>query len=237
MSLQLKLTKTSTSSDCLTLIFGDTTGNYDVSINPGGYGAPNQARVTLNLLVLVNLRKSTGREPVVVPSYTKTTGASWTVSLNEDGWYEMYAFGCLAWGSGITYQLGYITYDLGTDTYYKSLQASNTNHAVSDASWWIATTDVDDFTIARALSQPDTYDVTLNEVEKCRSTKCWAKIFKKAGCCECEDACKLKDFTKVDLKLKACTVAEAERDYSGAQELIENLQLLCEDNDCGCGCS
>lgn len=45
-----------------------------------------------------------------------------------------------AWASGTTYALGAEVYSPTQDKYYTSLQAANTNHAVTDASWWEVTT-------------------------------------------------------------------------------------------------
>jgi len=52
MGLQLKLSKVSLSADGTTLIVQDTTGNYNSTTNPGGYGTPNPVRAT----TLVQLR-------------------------------------------------------------------------------------------------------------------------------------------------------------------------------------
>ena len=44
------------------------------------------------------------------------------------------------WASGTTYAAGDEVYSPTQDKYYTSLQASNTNHAVTDAAWWEETT-------------------------------------------------------------------------------------------------
>lgn len=41
-----------------------------------------------------------------------------------------------AWASGTTYATGAVAYDATTGECYESLQGSNTNHAVTDATWW-----------------------------------------------------------------------------------------------------
>ena len=43
MALVTTTTQGTTSQDCTTLVIGDTTGAYNVSTNPTGYGAPNYA--------------------------------------------------------------------------------------------------------------------------------------------------------------------------------------------------
>lgn len=236
MALVLKLEKTSISSDCATMVVTEITGDYNVTTNPTGFGAPNETRANLYLKLLVHLRKSTGREVIAVPAYNENTASSWSidVSNSEDGWLELYLFGCKAWGSGVTYQLNYVAYDASTDKYYRSLQNSNTNHLVSDTAWWSEATDIDHFTAARTASQPDTYSVTENVVELCRSRKCEAQMLIKAGC-NCCDECALKEYEKVRMKIEAAAIHEALENFTEAQIIVENLNTVCENLvDCGC---
>src|SRR5690242_17243031 len=130
MALEISVAKASISKDCTTLTITDTTGSYDAVTNLTGYGVPNEVRSNLYNKLFLTLKKSTGDEPISIDAYDENTKSSWEIIINEDGWYEAYLFGCLVWGSGITYQLGYISYDLATDSYYKSLQDTNLNHAV-----------------------------------------------------------------------------------------------------------
>ncbi len=238
MALVLKLSKTSISADCKTLVVTDTTGNYDVTTNPTGYGAPNATRASLYLNLLVNLRANSGRQSVAVPSYNKNTASTWTITLAEDGWYEIYMFGCEIYAGGTTYALGYITYDLSTDTYYKSLQSGNIGHSVTDTDWWQPTIDIEDFIAATALSQPNTYDVTLNDVELCRSVKCKALALFQAAeeddCSQSDNDCSIQTYEKIRLRVEAALVAAALFNYADSEEFIEDLNKLCQ--KCGCGC-
>lgn len=235
MSLIIVATKTSVSSDCATTVITDSTGSYSISTNPGGYGAPNQARATLALKVCFSLRSSSGREPIAIDSYNAFTASTWSATITEDGWYEIYFFGCLAWSNAITYAANYIAYDSSTDKFYKSLQAANLNHAVSDATWWIATTDVEDFAAAVALSQANTYETTTNYVELCRSLKCEAKMLVNAGC-GCEGTSNGMDqYEKVRLKVETVVIHEANQNFTEAQEIVEQLQAICSNMvDCNC---
>lgn len=235
MSLVLRVEKSSISSDCATMTIEDNTGSYNVTTNPTGYGSPNEDRVNLRLGVFVNLMKSTGREPVSVPAYNKATADTWTVTLTEDGWYEIYTFGCLEYDPGITYDIGNICYDPSTDAFYKSLIAGNLGNAVTDIYKWVATTDVEDFTTAISDGQVDVYECTDNVVELCRSRKCEAKAILKAECCECDD-CQLKEYEKIRLKVEAAAIADELENFSRAQKIIESIQVLCENIDADCGC-
>ncbi len=242
MALALQLSKTSISSDCATLVFSDTTGNYSASppINLTGYGTPNAARADLYMLVLVNLRSNSGtdRQPIIVPAYDFNTASTWTVTLSQDGWYEIYAFSTVIYAGGTTYQLGYMTYDLATNLFYKSIQNNNIGHAVTDAAWWTSIFTIEDLINAVAIVQPNTYEVTLNDVEVCRSVKCKAKALFQAAeeisCSDSEDDHNINMYEKIRLLVEAAEVAAALSIYDDAQEFIEDISKLCV--KCGCGC-
>ncbi len=240
MALVQVLEKTSISSDCITLVISDSTGAYNVSANPGGYGTPNPARASLYMIFFCNLRSATGaRTPIDVPAYNYNTVASWAITLSQDGWYELYAFSTIAYDVATTYALGDITFDVGTNSFYKSLQAGNIGNAVSNAAWWEVTTDIDDFIAATGASQPNAYDVTLNDVELCRSVKCKAMaLFQAAEAddCSCDDNndCALQPYEKIRLRVEAALVAAALQDYADAQEFVDDITRLCI--RCGCGC-
>ncbi len=235
MALQLVAVKTSITVDCSTVVITDDTGLYSNPNNLGGYGAPNQARGTLALFVALSVRESSGRVSLPIPSYNVFSASTWLVTIQEDGWYEIYFFGCLAWSSIITYALNYIAYDSGTNKFYKSIQAGNLNHVVTDTLWWTPTTDVDDFAAAINLVQADTYEATTNYVELCRSLKCEAKMLLKADCnCHENDGCKMQQYEKVRMKNESAAIQGATGNFSAAQILIEDVQSIC--GDCGCGC-
>lgn len=238
MALQLVLSKTSISSDCNTLVFSDTTGNYNVSTNPGGYGSPNPNRSDLYMMILVNLRPNTGRIPILVPAYNFNTASTWTVTLSQDGWYEIYAFSTVIYASGTTYQLGYITYDLSTNVFYKSLQNNNIGHSVTDTAWWIPTTDTEDFIAAAALVQPNTYQTTLNDVELCRSVKCKSKALFQAAeeksSADPQEDHNIDMYEKIRLRVEAAQVAASLSIFDDAEEFIEDITKLCVKCNCCC---
>jgi len=235
MANVLALEKTSISSNCTSMVVTDITGNYNASTNLGGYGAPNDTRVSLYLKLLVNLRKSTGREVIAVPAYNENTATTWTITIAEDGWYELYLFACKVWDAAITYALSAVVYSVATDSYYKSIQAGNLNNAVTNTTWWTAiTTDVNDYLAAVALPQTATYEVTKNVVELCSSRKCEAQMLLKANC-DCCDECMLQEYEKVRMKIEGAGWNEALGNFTEAQEIVENLNTICgELEDCNC---
>ena len=233
MALVLVLEKTSITSNCTTIVCTDITGNYSAT-NLTGYGAPNETRANLYLKFLTNLRKSTGREPITITAYNENTVTSWSFAITESGWYEHYLFGCKVWSAVISYAIGEIVYDVATDAFYKSVTAANLNNAVTNATYWTATVDVVDFTAAVALPQADVYQVTLNKVETCELRKCEGQMLLKAKC-DCCDECTLQEYEKVRMKLEAIVYQESLGNYTEAEEIVEDLLVVCENlEDCGC---
>ena len=235
MALTLVLTKTSISSNCATQVWTDSTGDYHVTTNPTGYGSPNAARSTLYLFFSLSLRKSTGREDITVAAYNNLTASTWSMTITEDGWYEGYIFACPIYAAGTAYALNEITYDLTTDKYYKSLQAANLAHAVTDTAWWLTTNDVEDFNTAVLLPQSGVYEITKNILEQCRSNKCLGQMQLKETCSCNDNASGIPEYEKVRLKIEAALYNSSDGNWTEAQEVMEDLNYVCEAlEDCNC---
>lgn len=235
MALELKIEKNSITSDCSTLNITDQTGNYDVTTNPGGFGGPNEIRANLYIKLFLTNKKSTGDVAIAIDPYDENTVASWSIPITEDGYYEVFSFACLAWGSGITYQTGYIAYDAATDKFYKSLQDSNTNHLVTDTAWWAEATTIDEFLVAVNASQPDTYYDIYSYIELCRSVECRNDAILKEADCNCIDKCIIKDYEKLRTLIEAIQIKAASLEYTNAQVIVERVQEICANlPDCGC---
>lgn len=237
MALELDVQKSTITSDCATMSIVDNTGDYDPVDNPTGYGSPNDARADLYLKFIATLKKTDGDEPITVPDYDPNTTNSWSIAIEEDGWYELFLFACKIYNAGTTYLADYVVYDAVTEKFYYSLQNSNTGNAVTDASWWEEATEVDHFMGAINASQTSVYYDTDNPIETCLTTKCYAKAVLADGC-DCLDPCTMKVSEKIRYKLEAAQINGDIQNYSKAQEIIEQLSVICEDiGDCGCGCS
>lgn len=229
MALVLNVDHSATSTSCGELTILDNTGNYNVSTNPTGWGSPNAVRSDYYIKLILALKKTTGDEYITVDAYNDNTVTSWTVDITEDGYYQVFAFACLAWNSGTTYALGHVVYSAAQDQYYKSLQASNLNNAVTVAAYWEVADEISDFTAAvDTYSQTLTYYSTDNHVELCNSRKCMAKALVNLGCgcedCDCHDP---HHPANIRLKIEMAEANEGLEQYTIAQEIIENLQEIC----------
>ncbi len=236
MALVLVVAKSSISSDCGTLTIVDNTGNYNASTNPTGYGAPNETRANLFLKLWLTLKKTDGDEWITIAAYNENTASSWEITITEDGYYEAYLFGCLAWSSGTTYAINHITYSSSTDIFYKSLQNSNTNHAVTNTDWWTPVTDVAELKAAVAASQANVYADVHEWIEMCNSQVCKARAYLKKECkCKGGKGCNCNQtFDEIRYLLDGAVIHNALATYTKGQAIIEAIQNKCnciEDTD------
>lgn len=225
MALQLvvEIDSVTNDGDTRTLNIVDSTGS-----GATGYGGANEARANLYLKLIVNLRKTTGRESIEIDDYNENTADEWAVEITEDGWYEIYLFACKVWSAVITYDLGNIVYHVATDTFYKSLSNGNLNNAVTDTDYWEETDDIEDFLAAVDDEQDDVYEATEDSVETYFLEQCEAKALVQAGCgCDSKND-GMQTYEKLRMKVEAIAIHEALGNYSDAQEIVENATSICE---------
>lgn len=227
MALVLKIEKSSISSDCLTIVYSDNTGSYNVTTNPSGYGAPNPARNTLYLKLFLTLKKTVGDEQITVPAYNENTVTQWSLTLSEDGYYEAYMFAALAYAGGTTYALADIVYDAGTDLFYKSLSAGNIGNAVTNATFWTAVTEVDELKAAIAASTTVGYAAVKEHIELCNSRICKTKAYLKEDGC---DPCAMGNtrYNKIRNLIDGADINGSITAYSKAQVIVEEIQGQCD---------
>lgn len=71
------------------LYLDDNTGDYEVSENPGGYGAPNTARTDLALIVIVKYKATEADVAIAASTYNPEVVTQFVFpTLNGDGWYQ-----------------------------------------------------------------------------------------------------------------------------------------------------
>jgi hypothetical protein len=133
MSLVLQVTQQSLSADGTTMVFADTTGNYNSVTNPTGYGAPNAARNTLALFLNVTNNRYNGSQdiqaiPLTVAAYTPTTVSAWSVTMAQQGWIQATTYGVVLNDvTGATlYAVGQFVYDVATSQLRQILTVTGT---------------------------------------------------------------------------------------------------------------
>lgn len=226
MALVLDVDVTAQTTDCGTLTVTDSTGNYNVSTNPTGWGAPNAVRSDYYIKLFVTLKKTTGDEPITIDTYNANTVTSWSVDITEDGYYNVYAFACLEFDAGITYAIGEIVfYD---DEFYIAI-ASSVGDAPDTSENFEVLATVDQCRDAVDLPQDDVYESNFDYTTVCNGNKCFARSVRNRGC-DCDEDCGCKevaDYEKIRLKLEAVDIHSDLGEYTKAQEIIENLNDIC----------
>lgn len=248
MALEIKVQKTSITSNCKTFTIDDVTGTYDAITNPGGYGAPNPERSDLYLALVVTLKKSDGDELITVPSYTPNTVTTWSVAVTEDGWYEIYLCAAYEYDSNLTYIENAVVYYPSTNSFYYSVVDNNYDNSVmNDAYWKLVTTSLQLSTAAEITQQEIddsgndnqvVYGGQANIIELCNSRVCAARRLMEEGCgCDCDDCdhcCSNKMYNRIRNRIEAAEINESAGSFSKGQVIVESLQVSCQDckNNC-----
>ncbi|WP_428743157.1 hypothetical protein [Tenacibaculum sp.] len=90
MALALKLLRTGINSVGSEMYLQDSTGDYILETNEGGWGVPNPERNSKALLVEAFLNKTAGPVSVEVKEYDPETVDNFTLLTKEDGYYEVF---------------------------------------------------------------------------------------------------------------------------------------------------
>jgi len=118
----------------------DSTGAYHAVTNLTGYGAPNDERADLGLILMVE-KKGYGNIADAEVTYdnsanTLASVATWTVAISVDGWYKNTLLGFPKWLIGETYDEDQAV--VLDDVIYTSVAGGNIGNTPPDANWTVA---------------------------------------------------------------------------------------------------
>ena len=118
MALELKLTIGAFDKDTNTLALTDTTGVYHVTNNPTGYGAPNEERANLALVISTRVSTKLGEN---VQFDDPLTDSAFNYVFTSDNSYDVYLCGLPIEASPDVSLLaeGYVYYDSDANLIYK----------------------------------------------------------------------------------------------------------------------
>lgn len=239
MALELKIRKQSISNDCLTLIIDDQTGDYDVTSNPTGFGAPNPARVDMGLITFLVAKRSTGDEFIALTPDDADPHlvVDWTATHGVDTIYKAIMYGVDNWDSGTTYALDEVVFNDADNLFYKSIQAANTNNTpASSPAWWEATTTFADFETAIEVdAQANCFFDEFYIFEDCNTEVCLNRKLLSANCA-CQDPAALGPHRKIQLKLEGALINFGLTNYTKAQEQLEDASTTCANDTSNCNC-
>lgn len=232
MALALKLTKTSISADGTTMLVTDSTGNYNVTTNVGGYGSPNAARNSLALILLCWNERYDGEDSITpvaetIAAYTPTTVTEWTVTLNSDGWQQAIVYGVKLYSTSTLFAVNEIVYNVGTSELWRILTVSGSGPYTYTHSVVLASTLTDtDYVI------PYTY--VLNDYAIPAITTCFNKSVEYYFL-----TLETTDFDrmlKIDAYLKSIRYSFLSGSFAPAQAKVEQVQTICSCFTSECNC-
>lgn len=215
--MALELLSTVESEDgCVGFVFTDTTGVYNVTTNPGGYGAPNPESNIVNEAT-ISLYPPLATVPYLF-TFTIETGnlAAATVTA-PDGTVT----NILADLSGITFP-----FDADNQIHILETYLGVTDgDMVTDGVW----TSVYEIT----LEDASTYNTTTYPMSICSTSCCINKMFVNLSDCGCGCAAE-KAALSANAKLMSAIAAADLGMMTQAQENLTKAKEMC-DGECGCG--
>ena len=234
MSLVLQITLQSISADGTTLVFADTTGNYDSVNNPGGYGTPNPARNTLALFLQVFNNRFDGsptvvETPLTIASYTPTTVTSWTATVAKEGWQEAIVYGCPLYDeTGATlYSVGEVLYDVASSQLRQILTVSGTGP-------YTYTFNIIQVSALGTAGIETLYSTVLNTYVIPTLYNCFNSANSK-WLLSNQD-CDYNEYQKISAYLSAIRAAFDSGSYESGEQMVEQVEgiCICLNEDCGC---
>jgi hypothetical protein len=227
-----------------TLRVTDSTGDYDASSNPGGYGSPNIER-TDYALYFVAYRKPFGESEIdlSIANAAPKTVESWDISLTTygDGHYQFDLIHIPIWDNGTSYAVNQVVFDDADDALYIATGTTTPGDAPSATPGeWDTIADAG-VTLATIADAPSTYGPTtsvlsnqFNEIVVINSNKCFASLVIGEAKDGCDGGCFEKDeeIRKFVIWLDAVAIYEARAQYTSAEKIVDALKDLCSEVNC-----
>jgi hypothetical protein len=237
MALILNITKDSISSDGATLKVVDSTGDYDATDNPGGYGTPNPDRSDLALFLRA-FGKQIAEDDVTltIATYNPQTADEWDITLQTDGWQQIKTYGLLLYNVNTNFSVGELVYNVATEEIFKILTKSGSGpYTYTYEVVEIDEIDEDGVSVA--------YEAVLNtlvipELDKClysANKKYLSEVDTTSKTVPCDDD-NFNQYLKIDSYLKAIAYDFAAGNYTASQEMVEQAEKLCDCFTENCGC-
>lgn len=204
------------------VIVTDTTGAYNVTTNPGGYGTPNNAFADYAHYVI--LRKKgvgdTADAVMTLDTYNPISATSFTATRTLDGWYEATKLNITIWSAG-TYASGTVRYHSGV-VYVSNTSTSQTPGA--GAEWTVVsdlTTIEDNATLIATIEGR----VTVYNADTYWSKQIAANS-KEGKCGVCQDDRQKDRLDRIYFHIQAALVADQLGNNTDGEWNVQALILL-----------
>ena len=218
MALVLQATSP-TQTGCFGFTFTDTTGIYNVTTNPGGYGAPNQESSTINGAT-ISIYAPNSTVPYIITFVVETGNISSAIITNPDGTTDDITTDVVT-TQGLSFPF---STDFGSDS------------LLIDETWIGGTTDesITDgvYTIVYEVTFEDTStaNTTVYTLSKCNACCCISKAYANLDSnCGCDDN-GLKSVQRADAFLQSAVNAANLGMYTAAQTNVEKALEICNGN-------
>lgn len=237
MALALKLAKGAVDSGLAFYYLTDSTGVYNVSTNPGGYGNPpanpNRAALALYLYGYKYVKDSSDTAITINNTADPISVTQWQIPMTADGYsyFTLLAIQDLVTvtGAGNTV-IGNLYYYSGA--YYKALTVNNSNPSVTPTGFQLVTDLTDPTILAIANVTYTTLDVVTNYFGKqCLQTQ---MFIESRDNCNCDDnnRTECRPYQKVFSMLYTAGILCAQAKYAQADDMLVALSAYCSTLDC-----
>lgn len=226
MALDIQLSIASITADRLTATLADNTV----------YGGANPTRNSLGCYVLIQKmnQDTTVAETVVATGSNDDPqiDVSWTFSLvSGDGWWRILFIAPEDYNAGTSYSLYDCVQSPSTSVVYRSKQAGNIGHALSDAAWWEVVTPLVALNEGTATESENLASTVYSVILTPNSEWAYANsISDAAGLC-CSDDCQLEQlfvYIKLGALLDGAYVDSDRANYPAAVPKIARIESIVE---------
>jgi hypothetical protein len=238
MALVINIVKSSINDEGTEMLLSDSTGSYEVSDNPGGYGTPNPERGDIALILVANnKRQDDGDVECTVQSYNPVSADEFTVELNKDGWYQIDTYGLRLYDTDVLFDVTEAVYDVATSQIRKIATVSGSGPYTYTYTV-ITKQDLDSNTVIKA------HEATLNTLVLVTLSRCHTSAVRNyfngaspvTNKTVMVDDANFNTAIKIDTYLKSINSSFALGNYTQGQLKVEQAEKICSCIDDNCSC-
>lgn len=232
MALVLQISKGAVDANLAYFYLTDSTGVYDVTDNPGGYGTPNPARNTLALYLYGYKYRAnpTDDEAITINNTIPETVTQWEIPMTEDGYRYFRLLAVPLWDSSaqVTGNIRYYQ-----SKYYIATGNSTNLDPINNTGVWAEITDL---TTAAVYANTSIYVLSYDIVTNYFGKQCMqTQMFNEANTnCNCDDnnRTEVRPYQKVFSMLYTAGILCAQAKYAQADDELLALSEYCSTLDC-----
>ncbi|MHA2404732.1 MAG: hypothetical protein ACXADH_17160 [Candidatus Kariarchaeaceae archaeon] len=241
MALIPKLTLVTASTTYAQIAMQESTGTYNASTNPGGYGTPNVELADSAQYCFAfkkNFSSTDANHTNLLDNTTPEDGdgtKTWTLNISstgsntDDGWYKFYLLVAPKYNGATAYTVNQMVSSV--NILYKCIQAGTGQTPASSPTYWTAV-NMDDTVenLEAILDDESTYsmhtgytsDVMVENTEIFYANKVAEACAAKSPCADLAD--EIKDIETLEFYMRCVYTNEAKQNYTAAEKNIEILK-------------